>query len=157
MRRGVSRTLQHTHNAENLYMTRPLHIILLMLTLLLTVCIGADMASGTSVAEAAGVPANAAKSNDNGSLRSWDFSPNGDESIVEPDMCDIYRICNTKPVRLLSPSWFKQQRTSCKALHTLKTLLSTSAYRYKPFTQTMPVAGCVSTGGIAVLLRHILR
>ncbi len=138
-------------------MARPLHIILFMLTLALTVCIGAGIASDDAVPETAGVPAGAAKSNDNGSLRSWDFSPSGDESIVEPDMCDIYRICNTKPVRLLSPTWFKQQRTSCKALHTLKTILSTSAYRHRPFVQTMPVAGCVSTGGIAVLLRHILR
>ena len=141
-------------------MNRPLHIILLMLTLVLTVCIGADIASDVNdddaVMEAAVVPANAAKSNDNGSLRIWDFSPNSDGSIVEPDMCDIYRICNTKPVRLLSPSWIKQQRTSCKVLHTPKAILSTSTYRYKPFTQAMPVAVCVSTGGIAVLLRHIL-
>lgn len=154
MRRGVQDT-PHTQCQQA--MTRPLHIILFMLTLALTVCIGADIASDEAVSEAAGVPVNAAKSNDNGSLRSWDFSPSGDENIVEPDMCDIYRICNTKPVRLLSPSWFKQQRTSCKALHSLKTLLSTSTYRHKPFMQTVPVAGCVSTGGIAVLLRHILR
>ncbi len=135
-------------------MNRPLHIILFMLTIMLTVCIVSGITSDD--AAAASVPVNAAKSNDNGSLRSWDFSPNGDESIVEPDMCDIYRICNTKPVRLLSPSWFKQQRTSCKVLHTPKAILSTSTYRYKPFTQAMPVAVCVSTGGIAVLLRHIL-
>lgn len=98
------------------------------------------------------------QSHTNGTVRSIGQDEDKSDSAIEQDTQILYRICNSRPSRLLPTSWNKNQRISFRTSHMLyKPANLISFSRKKAYASSAPSRRLVPGSQDVIALRHIIR